>query len=462
MQTFRRITLSIALLTCGVLAIEPAFLWRMASSVCLKGAYDFDGVDDYISVPMTMSQPATVSMWAKVDVGNTYGYLLDGDGSSGRWVIGRKLNGIGGASVIGIYAGVVLESTETWSGGWQHIVAVYNGASSKIYVDGVLEATGNAGTGSLTGGYLARRYTPWTNPTHLDGLISETRFYSEALTATQISDLYLYGRNPDDTNLEAWYRMDGDATDSTANGNDGTVSGAVNTTDPLDLPPCLPWPIPYKGIVAEYLFASDAVDTSGNSNDGTLNGDATADGTLTLDGTGDYVDLGTDASLSIGGNQPFTFATWFKKDTISTSLRGIFNRGAYNSDLEYNIYFGGSGSTSIKASASDGTSNNVYIGRATSSLSAGWAGEWHHLTVTWDGSPLNSGFNIYLDGVDSDTANFSLGTFTSTTNLGSETVLGALNSGAAYFFDGELDNSRFYDRELTADEILKLYSEGHD
>jgi len=79
------------------------------------------------------------------------------------------------------------------------------------------------------------------------------------------------------------------------------------------------------GIVAMYSFDGNANDSSGNGNHGTLNGDpqfvAGHDGSaLDCDGTDDFVSTGKTASdLGIGGNSPRTVTCWVYTRSLSTT-----------------------------------------------------------------------------------------------------------------------------------------------
>ena len=146
MQTFRRITLSIALLTCGVFAVHPAFLWQLAGSVCLKGAYDFDGSNDFISAGDTSSLDITgdltVSVWFRPDQDEDAGVVAKWytTGSQRSYLIqttsGGKLRF--GVSDDGSTTGIIKTDSSQYSvGQWVHVVGVFDaGTSTKIYVDG--------------------------------------------------------------------------------------------------------------------------------------------------------------------------------------------------------------------------------------------------------------------------------------------------------------------------------------
>lgn len=67
-----------------------------------------------------------------------------------------------------------------------------------------------------------------------NGYIDEPRIWNRALTATEISNLYLYGQVPQDGLVAEYLFNEASGTtaiDSSGNGNDGTITGATYTLD---------------------------------------------------------------------------------------------------------------------------------------------------------------------------------------------------------------------------------------
>ena len=139
-------------------------------------------------------------------------------------------------------------------------------------------------------------------------------------------------------------------------------------------------------------------DSSGKGNHGKAYGNATttASGRFgragSFDGTGDYVDCGTDASL-FSGTGDITLEAWFKTTNTDSEGRGILTIGA----------------PSVKdclslARAADGyfvfgvyTIGSTLVPHFPANLAND--GNWHHLAGTKSGDILK----LYLDGVLKDT-----------------------------------------------------------
>jgi hypothetical protein len=106
------------------------------------------------------------------------------------------------------------------------IAAVYDQSAEtvKLYVDGTLI---NEGKGSLGSGweYLYIGDNP-SFTEHFSGIIDEVKIYNYALSAAEIESLY-ETTPTGEPELVAYYPFDGDTTDQSGNGYDGTNNGAT-------------------------------------------------------------------------------------------------------------------------------------------------------------------------------------------------------------------------------------------
>ena len=150
-----------------------------------------------------------------------------------------------------IQFGVSSDGTETFSqalfyitdnivlavNNWYHVAACFNDVSNdmQIYVNGVsVPVTNNYGI--TTGGvflstanfYVGARESGTV--ANFDGLIDEVIVWTEARTATQIAQSYNSGNGKiytgSETNMIAYYRLENNTLDETANNNDLTKSNA--------------------------------------------------------------------------------------------------------------------------------------------------------------------------------------------------------------------------------------------
>jgi len=171
------------------------------------GCYDFDGNSDYIDVgTFSVSGSAiTISAWANYEAStfgldpriiskahgtatNDHVFLLGLDDTSSSSAEYRFRFTAGGSTLSHN------EDTVSSPTGWKHIVGVYDGSNSKIYVNGVLK-----GSTSKTGSLLTNSdgVTIGKNPVttelgwrYWDGKLDEIMIWNRALNSTEVNDLY--------------------------------------------------------------------------------------------------------------------------------------------------------------------------------------------------------------------------------------------------------------------------------
>jgi hypothetical protein len=197
-------------------------------------------------------------------------------------------------------------------------------------------------------------------------------------------------------------------------------------------------------LVAAYSFEGDVTDTSGNGNDGTMMGDpgfvqGVAGQALDLDGDGDYVDCGnTDGNFDITGE--VSVAMWSKLTSPPISWaaavakgEGAWRIGIVDTSRKYHFAITDYGPPTVHA----------VDGNVTVRLD-----EWHHVVGVCDGSNIM----IYVDGeLDNSVATASPITVTNRHMLIGE------NPGATgRYWTGQLDEIKIYNKALSAEEVLYL------
>ena len=222
--------------------------------------------------------------------------------------------------------------------------------------------------------------------------------------------------------------------------------------------------IPRNGLVAEYLFTGNANDTSGNGYNGTNNGatltsdrDANANSAFDFDGTNDYIDI--DASLTgLATNTKGTFSIWVRPTdaTPAVNSRRIITFGDTNASVFINCSLVLTTGILVVSMGISGLKWKIDTDVAPFTDNV-----WAHVAIVQDGiSPV-----VYVDGVA------VAQTFTSSVD---KTVwfndasgldngrIGTLNfnsGGNIHYWDGDLDDVRIYDRNLSQAEITILANE---
>ena len=195
----------------GILNGGPSWTTGM-----IDGALDFDGVDDYISVPdspsLDMMTAITMEAWVQFDsVDDRYDTILAKvnasdplDGSA--YYLRRTRIDATADSWMGRITSVI-RTTDGRSqaqspdiaiaGQWYQVVSTYDGTALKLYVNGTLKAT-TAATGEILQSddplWFGRNGHP-TYPQPLMGTLDDAAIYSRALTAAEIEARYLALKN---------------------------------------------------------------------------------------------------------------------------------------------------------------------------------------------------------------------------------------------------------------------------
>lgn len=385
------------------------------------GAYEFDGVDDNIAIPdddslSFVSEPMTVTAWVNMD---------DDDG----FRIFEKYTGVnnaeyqfdtGGADKLQVYLFSAATAnfissiadneffTDYQTNTWHHVAFTYDGGTSNtglnLYIDGLLIDQTKGSGGSFTG------MTNTTNEltiggdaalSYADGKISDVRVYREELSQTDLWNLYAHSIEPDDTNLEGHWKFNGNALDSTSNDNDGTVTGAINTTDWNGLPQ-----------VGQSLLGRDVRNV------------------LSFDGVDDFASMGNIAPpTDISG-----FA-WFNTSDITNDNRII----------SYRL----SGSTYTILRTSGSKLQYLFSGELWTAPDDLPQDVWVHVGFTQTGS---NDPKVYVNGIDVSATGSGSATRNTTSQL---FKIGGDSSGN--YTEGIISDVKIYDTELSAANALGVF-----
>ncbi|MFY0690209.1 MAG: cadherin domain-containing protein [Cyclobacteriaceae bacterium] len=200
--------------------------------------------------------------------------------------------------------------------------------------------------------------------------------------------------------LVAYYPLDGNANDSTGNGNDGTVYNAVDSTDRFGM----------------------------------------ADNAYYFDGVDDYIDMGNVNDMSTGD---FSIVAWINRDEGGITNARIVSKGAGNdATAGYSLFGSESNISFIVGNGTTRQSINTTFSHS----------EWTQLVGVRSGGTIS----IYRNG------EFVLqGTGVSESLSTSASFFIGDNDGQSTPFPGLIDDVRVYNQALSADDIATLYTENN-
>ncbi len=220
------------------------------------GAYQFDGLDDYIKLALGFSSnEGTVSAWINmasitesnpVFVGrdttfNGIGVELTVDPNTGADA-SRVSYGLDQRDCVGGGCNLFFEIGETQLDPttWKQIAMSSDGSQITVFIDGIAVSAYQGSCGSGGGlwfddlcqnvEYCIGRHSRPLSSAFFHGRIDDVKVFNCALSPAQMDSLY-QAEAPPPTCLIANYTFNGDAIDITGNEHDGTVHGTTLATD---------------------------------------------------------------------------------------------------------------------------------------------------------------------------------------------------------------------------------------
>ncbi|MCD4817847.1 MAG: right-handed parallel beta-helix repeat-containing protein [Candidatus Cloacimonetes bacterium] len=196
---------------------------------------DFDGSNDYISIPSdaSLNNPQfTVEFWVSLDnPGNWDGIIDKGENTSSDWFFVTGNSGQTQGVIFGIGNGSSKsEKSYSWNDAlWHHVAGTYDGTNFKLYVDGDLKGT-NAFSYSNTSNNIViggRRSLSWFSDSKLD----EVSIWNDARTEEEINQDMHYYLNGSEAGLVSYYQFNegtGTTTNDLTSGNNGTLHNMDN------------------------------------------------------------------------------------------------------------------------------------------------------------------------------------------------------------------------------------------
>ncbi|MBL9126873.1 MAG: LamG domain-containing protein, partial [Verrucomicrobiales bacterium] len=335
----------------GSLNVGPQWIaGRFGNGISMNGVDDVVTVDD--SASLRLSGPFGMAFWVR----------RRGDSADWARVVGKGQNyprnfgvwdwqGGGGRMLFQFRnsAGVLVGAWTTTSlvqGTWYHLACTWDGAVGRVYVNGVLEAAvPMAGPPLTSTDPLTLGHAGYNG--YFKGDLDEVGLYGRALTATEVSALYL-GTQPA-SDVRGFWPLGASSGSTATNGVAGGNPGRLNTGPQ------------WAGGVA------------GNA--------------LRFDGLLDMMTVPDAADLRFTG--PFTLALWIHKHAESSDWVRILGKGQ-NSPRNFGIWDweGASGRLLFQFRNGAGTLASV------STLRELGLGRWYHVACSWDGTTGR----IYVDG----------------------------------------------------------------
>lgn len=290
-------------------------------------------------------------------------------------------------------------------GNWHHCALIDANGTVTCYIDGriISAMSGSYTRASLSTNIVAMSGQPTTPAYGSKGNIDDIRFYDVALTADEVMNLYKSYNTPRwDQPLSRW-KLDGDATDS-AGTNNGTAVGTLSYSTSIK------------------VYGSQAFTNAGGAN---------------------YINLGTFRMLSYTA---FSLSLWVKYS--GTGSRGIISQCTTTNDAGFWRFITGSITGELYLQVLNDAGGVLFNVGTTTNYNDN---KWHHVVIIDNNGVISS----YIDGKSGPIS----GSYTRPTlSSNNASLAGSISKTNIYYWNGSLDDVRFYDVALSAAEIKALYA----
>ncbi len=185
---------------------------------------------------------------------------------------------------------------------------------------------------------------------------------------------------------------------------------------------------------------------------------------LSFDGsTGHKISIAHAASLDFEKTDSFTLSAWVKIATTTPPAGGefsILSKVSVSGVIGYFFYVAPTTAFSENAKSlslliHDTASHGFEIESPTNSIQIG---KWQHVVATYDGSLVNAGAQLYINGVLQTKTVVSSSAFTTSIKTTTPVLIGDDNTND--WMNGSVDDERIYNRVLSQTEITALYNAG--
>ncbi|MGB1109329.1 MAG: LamG-like jellyroll fold domain-containing protein, partial [Gammaproteobacteria bacterium] len=476
-----------------------------------------DGVDDHLTVAdhadLDLSGAFTLEAWIKLDTIAGDQFILDKPAGDNTNVTNYRFYISDGK--IGLYSlagGISLETTASVvAGEWVHVAAVFDGANTTFYANGVAQAGGGAwsNNGVNTGPMYFGRHA-WGDQ-FFDGQMDEVRIWNDVRTADEIAANYNRELTGSESNLAAYYRFDdlpaqgGTTADEAGTDNTATLvnqaEGVVTAPEITGSTIHLAQNTGASGFVLEtdadaYTFSSTSnLQTIATANGGSVSIDANTghwvytppDGfqgteTFTIRATNATPDpdetFDKDFTVHVGANEApaitpavtnvaafdgvddyvdlpdpdidgdVSLEAWVWIDSYGSWSRFVELATAGGNENNNNILFG------IKASSGELVYALYNGGTGAGEVSTNAAlptGRWVHVAAVQSGTTIK----LYVDGAEAVTTTNVAISATPPDVARNDAYIGRSHFGADTYFDGKIRDVRIWNDARTSDEIAE-------
>ena len=424
-----------------------------------SGAYEFDGVDDYLSLTTVShannyANDFSYCAWINLHSSKQNPLFIYANGFASPWfnhILYVNSSNVlrfeifNGANVYVIGSSISLNT-------WTYVCATIKKSENiSLYVNGVKIVTTTSSSTVISPTY-DKTYiggSPYSAVYIFNGSIDNAQIFTRALSDSEILNMYngtinnsnYNGKysNPGSFDSPVFYnttaqfwRLNFSIADTYSN-----RTGIVNADNSINLS--------NPNLVSYWKLDGDFVDAKGINNgtgvsglSGLNNASGISSAAIRFDGSDDYINISRGFS-TINGSNNHTLSFWFKANIFS-NMPILLSNGAPGT-----YYFQLNSATSMYVQTG-ATFRTYTVNLAT--------GQWYNLVFVKNGTGNNG--TLYLNGVQQNTYS---GTIGSTPTPVYDMLLGCYTP-SVYSLNGQMDEVLIYNKSLSFLEINQLYKSG--
>ncbi|WKZ29718.1 MAG: DUF2341 domain-containing protein [Candidatus Dojkabacteria bacterium] len=383
-----------------------------------------NGTDQYATVPNNVllnSADFTISAWIKTTQTSNGRVIVKESNTNGsqRYALGINVGSANKAEIRfdGTGANVATSTTDVNDGQWHHIVGTFSDTNNRlrIYVDGRLEAqtttsqTPQASSGELQIGRFDAEFGHYFN-----GAIDNLTYWGAELSPRDIAIEYNQGLP------FSWWKFD-DMQGGVARDYGGSgLNGSLTNMDPP----------------TDWLSGTDCK----------------SNGCLDFDGTNDRIVIPHNAKLSF--NSDFSYSLWFYARSLPTGTYSHLLRKTNGDVMNYSLaatslWGGDPAIQSLDFTVHDGSYRSVRCQNVVQ------AGRWYHAAFRFIRS--TNTVELYVNGALCGQRTDVTGNLTQNTQ---PLTIGSKSAEATTFWNGQIDEVKFWNYSLTPEDIKRDYNLG--
>jgi hypothetical protein len=210
-------------------------------------------------------------------------------------------------------------------------------------------------------------------------------------------------------------------------------------------------------LLAYYKLDEDVLDYGPNEYDGTNSGVSFATGQVNNAGDfeeseSDYISIGNISGLNFSGSTSLSISFWIKMESSVADMSILSKRNHVSPFEGWEVFI--TSTNKIRFSIGSNNTTDKLEVESTNTITDS---TWTHVIITYNGSQLPSGVNIYINNTVESSLTTIQNNFTGDSSNSYNASIGSRNNTTT-FFDGLLDEVRIYNSVLTPSEREDIYN----